>query len=76
MTKRYGRFSKRPPSGHPESIRSRKRSTGTTLTALEALDLRFYRKINRLSAEDRTALETAIRMRYERDRRKILEGEQ
>lgn len=72
--KAYQRF--RQPSGHPETIRWRKLRAGIPLTPLEALDVRFYRKIRRLSADDRAALETTIRMQYEKDRRKILEGEQ
>jgi hypothetical protein len=66
----------RPPSGHPESIRSRKLKAGVPLTPLEALDVRFYRRIKALNAEDRAVLETAIRIRYESDRRKILERNQ
>lgn len=72
--KTFKRF-RRPLSGHPEAIRGRSRTSGIPMTPLAKLDLRFYRRIANLSPEDRPVLERAIRIRYEEERRKILEGD-
>lgn len=66
----------RQPSVHPETLRSKARMAGIKLSPLAQLDVTFYRRLKRLSAEDRAVLEVAMRIRYNEDRRKILEGGQ